>query len=99
MGLLQPNEGPLEIDNQIITTHNTRNWQAHIAHVPQAIFLADSTIQENIAFGVPINKINHALVKQAAEQAQIADIIETWPKKYQTFVGERGKNCLKTTRY
>ena len=90
MGLLQPNEGTLEIDNQIITTHNTRNWQAHIAHVPQAIFLADSTIQENIAFGVPINKIDKALVKQAAQQAQIADIIETWPKKYQTFVGERG---------
>ena len=90
MGLLQPNEGTLEIDSEEITTHNTRNWQAHIAHVPQAIFLADSTIQENIAFGVPINKIDNALVKQAAEQAQIADIIETWPKKYQTFVGERG---------
>ena len=90
MGLLQPNEGTLEIDSEEITTPNTRNWQAHIAHVPQAIFLADSTIQENIAFGVPINKIDNALVKQAAEQAQIADIIETWPKKYQTFVGERG---------
>ncbi len=90
MGLLQPNEGTLEIDNQKITTHNTRNWQAHIAHVPQAIFLADSTIQENIAFGVPINKIDHALVKQAAQQAKIDDIIETWSKKYQTFVGERG---------
>ena len=89
MGLLQPNEGTLEIDNQIITTHNTRNWQAHIAHVPQAIFLADSTIQENIAFGVPINKIDNALVKQAAEQAQIADIIETRPKKYQTYDAER----------
>jgi len=90
MGLLQPNQGTLQIDNEEITTNNTRNWQAHIAHVPQAIFLADSTIQENIAFGVPINKINQDLVKQAAEQAQIADIIETWPKKYQTFVGERG---------
>ena len=90
MGLLQPNQGALEIDSEEITTHNTRNWQSHIAHVPQAIFLADSTIQENIAFGVPINKINQVLVKQAAQQAQIADIIETWPKKYQTFVGERG---------
>lgn len=90
MGLLQPNEGTVEIDNQIITIHNTRQWQAHIAHVPQAIFLADSTIQENIAFGVPINKIDLTLVKQAAEKAQIADIIETWPKKYNTFVGERG---------
>jgi len=90
MGLLHPNEGSLEVDNQEITKDNTRQWQAHIASVPQAIFLADSTIRENIAFGVPINKIDLALVKKAAEQAQIADIIETWPKKYDTFVGERG---------
>ena len=90
MGLLESNEGTLEIDNQVITTHNTRQWQVHIAHVPQAIFLADSTIQENIAFGVPINKIDHVLVKKAAQKAQISDIIETWPNKYNTFVGERG---------
>jgi len=90
MGLLESNEGTLEIDNQVITTHNTRQWQVHIAHVPQAIFLADSTIQENIAFGVPINKIDHVLVKKAAQKAQISDIIDTWPNKYNTFVGERG---------
>ncbi len=75
MGLLESNEGTLEIDNQVITTHNTRQWQVHIAHVPQAIFLADSTIQENIAFGVPINKIDHVLVKKAAQKAQISDIL------------------------
>jgi len=90
MGLLEPTKGNLEIDKQAITTSNTRSWQAHIAHVPQAIFLADSTIEENIAFGVPTNKIDHELVKQAARQAQIADIIETWQNKYSTFVGERG---------
>jgi len=90
MGLLQPTEGTIQIDAQPLTAANNRAWQAHIAHVPQAIFLADSTIEENIAFGVPKSKIDHTLVKQAAEQAQIADIIESWPKKYKTFVGERG---------
>lgn len=90
MGLLQPTEGLLEIDGQPITTANHRAWQAHIAHVPQAIFLADSTIEENIAFGIPEEQIDHERVRQAARQAQIADIIETWPKQYQTFVGERG---------
>lgn len=90
MGLLQPTEGSLEIDGQSITASNHRAWQTHIAHVPQAIFLADSTIEENIAFGVPKDKINHECVRQAARQAQIADIIEAWPKQYQTFVGERG---------
>lgn len=90
MGLLQPTDGTLEIDGQAVTTSNNRAWQAHIAHVPQAIFLADSAIEENIAFGVPPNQIDHERVRQAAQQAQIADIIETWPKQYQTFVGERG---------
>ena len=90
MGLLQPTSGSIEIDAQPLTAANNRAWQAHIAHVPQAIFLADSTIEENIAFGIQKGKIDHNRVKQAARQAQIADIIESWPKKYQTYVGERG---------
>lgn len=90
MGLLTPTEGTFKVDGQEITTSNHRAWQAHIAHVPQAIFLADSTIEENIAFGQPKDEIDQERVKQAAGQAQIADIIETWPNGYQTFVGERG---------
>lgn len=90
MGLLKPTEGALEIDGQPIMTTNHRAWQAHIAHVPQAIFLADTTIEENIAFGVPKDQIDRERVRQAARQAQIADLIEVWPQQYQTLVGERG---------
>ena len=78
------------MDGTIITTDNQRDWQANLAHVPQAIFLSDSTIEENIAFGIPHNQIDKELVRRAARQAQIADTIETWPHQYQTFVGERG---------
>ena len=90
MGILQPTRGSFEIDNQAITHVNQRAWQAHIAHVPQAIYLADSSIEENIAFGIPKSQIDPARVRQAAQQAQIADAIESWSKQYQTFVGERG---------
>ena len=90
MGLLQPTAGILQVDKEPIATANNRAWQAHIAHVPQAIYLSDSTIEENIAFGVSKGKIDHERVKQAAQKAQIADIIESWPKKYKTYVGERG---------
>jgi ATP-binding cassette subfamily B protein len=90
MGLLQPTNGSLEIDNQTVTPINCCGWQAHIAHVPQTIFLADSSIEENIAFGVPKDQIDFQRVRQAAKQAQIAESIESWPRQYQTFVGERG---------
>ncbi|UCV10594.1 ABC transporter ATP-binding protein [Dechloromonas denitrificans] len=90
MGLLQPTEGALEVDGEPVTAANGRSWQAHIAHVPQVIFLADSSIEENIAFGVPKALIDHQRVRLAARQAQIAEIIETWPAGYQTSVGERG---------
>lgn len=90
MGLLRPTHGEFTIDGQAVTSSNCRAWQTHIAHVPQAIFLADSTIEENIAFGLPQDQIDHRRVRSAAQQAQIADVIETWPLKYQTLIGERG---------
>ena len=90
MGLLKPTDGTLLVDGQVISSRNNREWQMHIAHVPQFIFLADSSIEENIAFGVPKDQIDLERVRKAARQAQIAEIIETWPKQYNTFVGERG---------
>lgn len=90
MGLLSPVEGSLLIDGVQVTEHNCRSWQAHIAHVPQTIFLADASIAENIAFGIPLAQIDHDRVRIAAQRAQIAGTIESWPAKYGTAVGERG---------
>ena len=90
MGLLQPDHGTMAIDGTVVNHQNQRAWQAHIAHVPQAIFLADTTIAENIAFGVAPEQIEFQKVKIAAQRAQIAETIEAWEKQYDTFVGERG---------
>lgn len=90
MSLLQLTEGTLRVDGQTVNHANHRSWQAHIAHVPQTIFLADISIAENIAFGVPKENIDLAQVRRAAQKAQIADAIESWPQQYNTFVGERG---------
>ena len=90
MGLLKPTKGTLLIDGTAITPKNQRSWQAHIAHVPQAIFIFDMSVEENIAFGVPKNQIDTNRVRLAAQQAQISHIIEAWPQQYQTVVGERG---------
>ena len=90
MGLLEPTEGQILIDGIPLTPKNLRAWQRNIAHVPQSIYLSDSTIAENIAFGIPAAKIDMNRVREAARQARIAEFIESSPKAYQALVGERG---------
>jgi ABC-type multidrug transport system fused ATPase/permease subunit len=90
MGLLHPTEGALSIDRIKLTKSNMSDWQLHIAHVPQGVYLSDSSIAENIAFGVVKEKIDMDRVIECAKQAHIYEFIETWPEKYETFVGERG---------
>jgi ABC-type multidrug transport system fused ATPase/permease subunit len=90
MGLLEASKGSIEIDGQPLTSINRRAWQARIAHVPQFIYLADSSIAENIAFGVDPRHIDQERVYAAARKAQLSGFIETLPTKYQTPVGERG---------
>jgi ATP-binding cassette subfamily B protein len=90
MGLLNPNDGFFLIDGKVISESNISSWQKHIAHVPQSIFLSDSTVSQNIAFGIPESEINQLKVKSAAQKAQIAQIVESWPDSYDTIIGERG---------
>jgi ATP-binding cassette subfamily B protein len=94
MGLLEPSQGRILVDGADLhdPAHPERlaAWRATIAHVPQSIFLADSSIAENIAFGIPKEQIDLERVRQAAEQAQIASFIESGTEGYDTFVGERG---------
>ncbi|MDB0021089.1 ABC transporter ATP-binding protein/permease [Candidatus Pseudothioglobus singularis] len=90
MGLLQPTEGTFFVDGEPINLKNLGAWKMHIAHVPQHIYLADSSLYENIAFGIEKHKIDHELVRRAASQAQISEFIESLPNQYMTVTGERG---------
>lgn len=90
MGLLEPTEGSIAVDGEPLTADSRRRWQKSIAHVPQAIFLADASVARNIAFGVPPDKIDHRRVEQAARTAEIHEFVISLPDGYDTHVGERG---------
>ena len=92
MGLLHPTSGHIMIDGERIDESNLGQWQAKIAHVPQSIYLADTTIAENIALGIDKGNINFEKVIKAARGAQISEVIEAMPKQYDSIVGERGIN-------
>ena len=90
MGLMPPSSGEIRIDDTVLTPETVRAWQAQIAHVPQAIYLADTTVAGNIAFGVDERDVDMERVREAARQAELAEFIESLPEQYETIVGERG---------
>ncbi len=91
LGLLEPQQGTLEVDGQIITKFNRRKWQRMIGYVPQQIYLADDTVAANIAFGQEAKDIDHAAVERAAKIANLHDfVVNNLPQQYQSTVGERG---------
>lgn len=94
MGLLLPTKGEIKIDGIRVSKSSdfskNKSWQSNISHVPQSIFLVDATIAENIAFGIPYQKIDFELVEKVAEIAQLHDLILKSKNGYFTLVGERG---------
>ena len=89
MGIISPDNGQILVDDQDIKK-NIKGWQKNIGFVSQSIFLLDSSIKENIAFGVKKENVNKDLVHKALEDAQIKDFIFTLKDGIETEVGERG---------
>ena len=90
MGLLQPTTGSIYVDGTEINDNNVSGWMKNIAYVPQSIFLADTTIRENIAFGVPKNEINNDLIHSSIQKAQLSKFINDLKNGLDEIVGERG---------
>ena len=90
LGLLDPDQGQLCIDDMCIDNHNKRAWQNTLGFVPQSIFLSEGSIAENVAFGLPIKDIDINQVKKALDLANLTELIEQLPQGLDTEVGERG---------
>jgi ABC-type multidrug transport system fused ATPase/permease subunit len=90
MGLLQPTSGKIYVHGELLTSANRRRWQSLVAHVPQFIYLADTSIAENVAFGVNPADIDLNLVKRVIEQAQLDDVVLNLSGGLNEVIGERG---------
>jgi len=94
MGLLKPTSGTIRLNG--IDIYNSSKdrfislWRSSIAHVPQSVYLRDSSILNNITFDAGDKNIDFNLVSEAARIAQIEDFILSLPNKYDTIVGELG---------
>ena len=91
LGLLETQEGTFCVDDQVINRTNIKQWQKIVGYVPQQIYLADDTVESNIAFGINKGEINHDAVIRAAKIANLHDfVMNDLTGGYKTRVGERG---------
>ena len=87
--LFQPDEGMILVDGTDITT-NLSGWQRSIGVVPQDVYLLDTSLRENIAFGEQDGEIDDARILDAISLAQLTDLVESLPDGVRSEVGERG---------
>ena len=90
MGLTVPTSGSICIDDVPVTRQITHQWQSIISHVPQAVFLADTSIAENVAFGKKAEEIDYVRVTDALKKADLLDYVNTLPEGILSHVGEHG---------
>jgi ABC-type multidrug transport system fused ATPase/permease subunit len=89
IGVLTPTEGSITINDRGIH-EDPRFWQDRIGYVPQYVYLMDTTIRRNIAFGLPDSAVNAMEVERVLRLANLWDFVQTLPAGLETVVGERG---------
>jgi ABC-type multidrug transport system fused ATPase/permease subunit len=87
IGLYRPKIGTISIDGTILDENNIKAWRSKIGYIPQSIYLFDSTVAQNVAFGKPIDDVQ---IKEALRQANILEFLESSHEGVHTLVGEAG---------
>lgn len=89
LGLLKPESGEVLADGVNIRT-NYPGWLKNIGYIPQSIYMLDTTIRRNVAFGVPDEQIDDEKVWKALKEAQLDEHVRSLPEGLDTEIGQHG---------
>ena len=93
IGILAPREGTIEVNGRDVSSdasNNRRYWQDRIGYVPQHVYLMDTSLRRNVAFGLAEKSISNADVEKALRLANLWEFVQALPDGLDTVVGERG---------
>jgi len=91
LGLLEMEGGVITADGADVNTReNYPRWLGNVGYIPQTIFMLDSDIRHNVAFGVPDELIDDEKVWRALKEAQLDVFVKGLPRGLDTEIGERG---------
>lgn len=90
LGFLNPISGVVKLGGRVLNSNEFKGLRSRIGYVPQNIFLSDSTIRENIAFGIDVDLIDDLKISAVVEQAGLSEFLGNLPDGAYSKVGERG---------
>jgi ATP-binding cassette, subfamily B, bacterial PglK len=90
MGFHQPDKGKVMFGGKVIAKNNRKSFQKNIGYVAQAVYLADTSIKNNIAFGIDDDEIDEDQITQVSRMANLHDFVMSLPDRYESKVGDRG---------
>ena len=89
LGLLELQTGTIYADGVNVKEHY-EEWLKNIGYIPQTIFMIDSTIRKNVAFGIADEDIDDERVWAVLKEAQLDEFVKSLPEGLDTGIGERG---------
>lgn len=90
LGLLELDAGEIILDGTPLSAADMPTWRRSVGYIPQSLFLSDSSISANVAFGVPQDKIDPGRVREALRLARLDEFIDSIPGGVNASIGERG---------
>jgi ABC-type multidrug transport system fused ATPase/permease subunit len=90
LGFIKPSSGKFFIDNEALTTNNLRAYHNKIGYVQQQVYIIDATLAENVAFGIELDQIDVAKVKEALKKASLWEVVSKLPEGIDEMIGENG---------
>lgn len=90
--IFDPTEGDILVDGVPIQRLKLEQLRGAIGTVPQEAFLFSETIGENIGLGIPDSDGAMDRIRFAADIAQLTEPLTTFPRGFDTRLGERGVN-------
>lgn len=91
LGLLPPDSGAFLVNQRALNSAEVVGFRSNASYVPQTIFIIDSTVVANIAFGVPEELIDMARVEDALRKASAFEFVQRLPQGVHTPLGQDGQ--------
>lgn len=87
---LKEKSGAIYVDNVRLADENEDSWRRILGYVQQEVYIIDSTLAENIAFGIEYKNIDFDKLNKVITLASLSELVATWPDGFNTKLGERG---------